>query len=75
VEQTASASGLDVVMAEPLGSSDALAGLVLERYDEALAGDLRMNCDVCMYRVPFAGREALVGAPQIPHRHPDDAGF
>ena len=25
-------------------------------------GDIRMNCDVCLYRVPLPGREAAVGA-------------
>jgi sirohydrochlorin cobaltochelatase len=65
--------GLDVVVSAPLGSSDALAGLLLVRLDEAVGGDLRMNCDACLYRVPFPGRESAVGAPQLPHRHPDDA--
>jgi sirohydrochlorin cobaltochelatase len=49
-----------------------LSALLLERYDEALRGDLRMNCDVCLYRMPMAGREAAVGAVQEPHAHPDD---
>ena len=64
--------GIDVVVTEPLGAADELAALVLERYDEALTGDLRMNCDVCLYRIPMPGREHLVGAPQEPHDHPDD---
>ena len=73
VEQQARAvEGLDVVVSEPLGPSDELAGVVLERVDEALLGDLRMNCDVCLYRTPLPGLEHLVGAPQQPHRHPDD---
>ena len=37
------------------------------------AGDLRMNCDVCLYRTPLPGREHAVGALQEPHTHPDDA--
>ena len=37
------------------------------------AGDIRMNCDACLYRVPFRGHERAVGAPQVPHTHPDDA--
>jgi sirohydrochlorin cobaltochelatase len=64
--------GLDVVVAAPLGAADELADVVLERYDEALRGDVRMNCDVCLYRVPMPGLEASVGAPQQPHAHPDD---
>ena len=53
-----------------LGAHPALAGLLLERYAEALEGDIRMNCDSCLYRVPFAGREDQVGARQRPHQHP-----
>jgi sirohydrochlorin cobaltochelatase len=63
---------VDVVVSAPLGVTDGLAELVLGRYDEALRGDLRMNCDVCLYRVPLPGREAAVGAVQEPHTHPDD---
>ena len=70
--QARSVDGLEVVVSAPLGASDELASLVLTRYDEAVGGDLRMNCDVCLYRVPLPGREAAVGAPQVPHEHPDD---
>ncbi len=63
---------VDVVVSEPLGVSDGLARLLLGRYEEALHGDLRMNCDACLYRVALPGRESAVGAPQVPHRHPDD---
>ena len=65
--------GLEVVVSAPLGVTDGLARLMLTRYDEVLRGDLRMNCDVCLYRVPLPGREAAVGAEQLPHTHPDDA--
>jgi sirohydrochlorin cobaltochelatase len=64
--------GLAVTVAEPLGVSDGLAGLLLGRFDEVFAGDIRMNCDVCLYRIALPGREAAVGAPQEPHSHPDD---
>jgi sirohydrochlorin cobaltochelatase len=60
-------------MAEVLGAHDGVARAVLERYDEAIAGDIRMNCDMCMYRVPWPGKEHRVGAPQLPHTHPADA--
>jgi sirohydrochlorin cobaltochelatase len=63
---------LQVVVSAPLGVTDEIAGLLLERYDEARGGDIRMNCDACLYRVPFPGRESVVGAPQAPHSHPDD---
>lgn len=55
-----------------LGDTDQLADLVIERYAEALAGDIRMACDSCVYRVALPGFEAKVGAPQQPHHHPDD---
>lgn len=71
---SASIEGLDVVVSEPLGVADELAALILERYDEALGTDIRMNCDACLYRIPFRGREDAVGAPQVPHTHPDDVG-
>ena len=70
--QAASMPGAEAVVSAPLGVSDELASLVLLRHDEALTGDLRMNCDVCLYRVPMPGREDAVGAPQQPHSHPDD---
>ena len=70
--QALSVDGLEVVVSAPLGSSDGLASLLLGRFDEVLHGDIRMNCDVCLYRTPMPGREAAVGAVQEPHTHPDD---
>ena len=70
--QASTVAGLEVVASESLGAADGLVGLVLERYDEARAGDIRMNCDACLYRVPYAHLEHAVGAPQQPHSHPDD---
>ncbi|MBO2445795.1 sirohydrochlorin chelatase [Actinomadura barringtoniae] len=64
--------GLDVRCAEVIGDCDGLADLVAERYEEALAGDIRMNCDTCVYRIAMPGFEDRVGAPQTPHHHPDD---
>lgn len=52
--------------------ADPLAELVLERYREAVGGDIRMSCDTCMYRVALPGFEHRVGEPQHPHDHPDD---
>ncbi len=65
---------LDVRCTEILGDTGELAGLVAERYHEALAGDIRMNCDVCAYRVALPGFEQRVGAAQRPHLHPHDDG-
>jgi sirohydrochlorin cobaltochelatase len=64
--------GLDVRTAGYLGDCDELSGLVVERYREALHGDIRMNCDTCAYRVLLPGFEDKLGAPQTPHHHPDD---
>jgi len=70
--QAASVDGLEVVVSEPLGASAGLAGLLAGRFDEVLGGDIRMNCDACLYRIALPGRESAVGAPQEPHTHPDD---
>ncbi len=56
-----------------LGPRPRIADLLLARYDEAQGRDLRMNCDLCIYRGAVAGRADAVGAPQLPHPHPDDA--
>ena len=64
--------GIDVRCTDVLGDTDELAGLVAERYHEALAGDIRMNCDVCAYRTALPGFEHRVGAAQRPHAHPHD---
>ena len=62
----------DLRQAAVMGPTEELAELVLARYREALAGDLRMNCDTCVYRVAMPGFEDRVGAAQRPHHHPDD---
>lgn len=72
VETQARSTGLEVVVAEPLGVSRGLSALLLARYDEVLGTDIRMNCDACLYRTALPGREAAVGLPQLPHTHPDD---
>ena len=66
-------SDLDIRIAGLIGDCAELAGLVLERYDEALRGDIRMNCDTCAYRVALPGFADKVGRPQVPHYHPDEA--
>ncbi len=72
VVQAAAVEGIEVVVTDPLGAAVELAELVLQRFEEARAGDTRMNCDACLYRIAFPGRESAVGAPQVPHSHPDD---
>lgn len=62
----------DVLVTDVLGADPSIAGLLLDRYDEACGAQVRMNCDACLYRIPFAGHDGRVGAPQQPHLHPDD---
>lgn len=51
-----------------------VADLLVERYAEAVGGDIRMNCDVCVHRVALPGFEDKVGATATPHFHPDEPG-
>ncbi|TWV39844.1 sirohydrochlorin chelatase [Streptomyces misionensis] len=64
----------EVRSADVIGPEPELLDLVLERYEEAVEGDLRMNCDSCVYRIALPGFEDKVGLPQQPHFHPDDDG-
>ncbi|MFE9306685.1 sirohydrochlorin chelatase [Streptomyces sp. NPDC006706] len=64
----------DVRSADVIGPEPELLDLVMERYEEAVKGDLRMNCDSCVYRIALPGFEDKVGLPQQPHFHPDDDG-
>jgi sirohydrochlorin cobaltochelatase len=66
--------GVRVDVADVIGDCDGLADVVLERYAEALGGDIRSNCDTCLYRIALPGHEDKVGAPQTPHHHPDEDG-
>lgn len=55
--------GLDIRDAGRFGPDPSVADAVLARYHEAIDGDVRMNCDLCAYRVPLPGFEQRVGAP------------
>jgi sirohydrochlorin cobaltochelatase len=70
--QWTAATGLPVDTADVIGDCDGLAELVVERYEEAVRGDGRANCDACVYRIALPGHEHRVGAPQKPHDHPHD---
>jgi sirohydrochlorin cobaltochelatase len=63
---------VEVRSADVIGPEPELLDLVMERYEEAVKGDLRMNCDSCVYRIALPGFEDKVGMPQQPHFHPDD---
>jgi sirohydrochlorin cobaltochelatase len=56
------------------GPHEKVVDLLMERYQEAVRGDIRMNCDVCVHRVALPGFEEKVGAPATPHYHPDEPG-
>jgi sirohydrochlorin cobaltochelatase len=71
-EFAAAHPGLDVRCADVFGDCGEIAALVYERYHEALSGDIRMNCDMCVYRIAMPGFEHRVGEPQHPHDHPHD---
>jgi sirohydrochlorin cobaltochelatase len=54
------------------GPHEKVVDLVMDRYREAVGGDIRMNCDVCVHRVALPGFEEKVGAPATPHYHPSE---
>jgi cobalt/nickel transport system ATP-binding protein len=54
---------IELRAAAHLGPDRRLAKLVLERHREAIAGDVRMNCDLCVYRVRLPSYEEKVGMP------------
>ena len=64
--------GVEVRCTDVIGDCDELASVVWERYSEAVAGHVSVNCDMCMYRVALPGFEHQVGAAQHPHDHPHD---
>lgn len=65
---------VEVRYAGYFGPHEKVADLLIERYEEAVGGDIRMNCDVCVHRVALPGFEEKVGAPATPHYHPDEPG-
>ena len=66
---------------EPAGVAALLDGAfcvvvrLLGRRRSSEAGDIRMNCDTCAYRVAMPGFADKVGLPQTPHFHPADAAL
>jgi len=63
-----------VTVTRYLGPDDRVAALVLDRYAEAVAGDVRPSCDSCVHRIALPGFADRVGAAALPHFHPDDPG-
>lgn len=54
-------AGTDVV-SDVLGEHDSVVRLVVERYREALAGDIRMSCDTCVHRGALIPRRTEVAS-------------
>ena len=69
-EWAAAHPGVAVAVGPHLGPDRSLAHLVVERFHEARAGDARMNCDLCVYRLALPGHEHKLGRPAQPHAHP-----
>lgn len=75
-------SGVGIVDGGYFGPTPDVAALVLERAREAVVGTIRMNCDTCVYRAPFAGVTDRAGHPKgqghshlaLEHRHHHAAG-
>ena len=61
--EVAADTGMHIIDAGRFGPDPLVAEVVLDRYAEALAGDARMNCDLCAYRIPLPGLESRVAAP------------
>jgi len=62
-EEAVERYGMQLVDAGRFGPDPWIADAVADRYREALTGDIRMNCDLCAYRLPLPGFEQRVGAP------------
>lgn len=68
-EWAATHRGTTVGLGPHLGPDRRIAQLVVERFHEARAGDARMNCDLCVYRLALPGHEHKLGRPVQPHAH------
>src|SRR5947199_4798472 len=51
-------------VAQHLGQDVRLDMLAQDMIEQTRSGRAMANCDMCQYRVPFFGREALVALPQ-----------
>ena len=56
-----STADTEVAVGSHMGIDDRLVQLTWARYDEALGAPVTMNCDGCLYRVPWPGYEHRVG--------------
>jgi sirohydrochlorin cobaltochelatase len=60
---------VEFLQAGYLGDHPLVVETFADRVRGVLAGDVRMNCSLCKYRVQIIGHEAAVGAPQEGHHH------
>lgn len=60
---------IEFIKASYLGDHDLVVETFVDRLDEILTGDNRMNCQMCKYREQVLGFEAEVGLPQESHHH------
>ncbi|MBI3968703.1 MAG: sirohydrochlorin chelatase [Chloroflexi bacterium] len=61
---------LEIAVAGHFGNHPLLAAAAKRRLGELIAGDVRMSCDLCKYRVRLVGFEKDHGKPQIAdHNH------
>ncbi|HEY4034837.1 MAG TPA: sirohydrochlorin chelatase [Ktedonobacteraceae bacterium] len=57
-------------VAQHMGQDTRLDILAQRMIEQTRNGKATMSCDMCQYRVPLVGREALVGLPQVSdHAH------
>ena len=63
-------TGVEVVDAGYLGPDVRLVHAIVERYRQAVAGVVSVNCDLCAYRAPWPGLEPRVAQPVgVGHSH------
>jgi len=60
---------VEIIKASYLNDHELLIDTFVERVEEALKGDNKMNCQLCKYRDQIIGYEGDVGAPQAGHHH------
>lgn len=63
VDEVGAETDMEIVDAGRFGPAPAVAEAVADRYQEALDGDARMNCDLCQYRLPLPGHDHRAGLP------------
>ncbi|MSP47717.1 MAG: sirohydrochlorin chelatase [Alphaproteobacteria bacterium] len=60
---------IEFLKADYLNSHPLVLDAFIDRIQEILVGENKMNCQLCKYREQVIGYEAEVGAPQAGHHH------